>query len=368
MASITYTCNLNSQAYWGNQGSVDLSGPSATMPDGSIVTEISLEVYCGVSTYDKDCECSYRIYDTSGNYVDIEDWCNSGDSNRVTVTPSGTPDTQLDWNNLSTIDVDGNTTLTLRDSSAVLTLTYITPSLGTPGTPTITQNNDGTFSVSWAAASYSGGTGSISYDFWSHTDGYSVYNTGTSTSCKLKISTYAGYNFAFQYKIRATYTGLETFSGYVNKTFYKPSISKPTLYVNAAEGTTCTLNWDAAILSYTTGTITYYIYKGSTQVATTTSLSYTFDQNTVKTWGDSAVSFYVVAKGTSLSNTDNGTTLTSSNSNTVSFTYKAPYKTIAYYTSSGWVNCLVYYYTSEGWKLCDPYYYTSSGWQSCSTT
>lgn len=367
MASITYTAPLNTQAYWGNQGSVSLSGPSGTMPDGSIVTNVELSVYCGVSTYDKDCECSFRIYDDWGNYVDIEDWCNSGDSNRITVTPNGTPDTQLDWNNLSTIDVDGNTTLTLR-GNGTLTLTYITPSLGTPGTPTITQNNDGTFSVSWSAASYSGGQGSINYDFWSKTDGYVVYDANTSTSCKLKISTYAGYNFDFQYAIRATYTGLETFSGTVTKRFYKPSISTPVLTVSALTGTECSLSWTAAQLSYTTGTITYYIYKDGTQVGSTTSLTYAFAADTVKTWGDKAVSFYVIAKGTSLGNTDNGTTLTSGNSNTVSFTYVAPYKTIAYYTSSGWVNCLVYYYTSEGWKLCDPYYYTSSGWQSCSTT
>ena len=368
MASITYTAPLNTQKYWGNQGVVDLSGPSGTMPDGSIVTEISLEVYCGVGTYNKTQDCSYVITDTWGNSVEIEDSTNTGSSNRITVDISGTPDTQLDWNNLSTIDVDGDNYLTLR-GDGTLTLTYITPSLGTPGTPTITQNNDGTFSVSWAAASYSGGQGSINYEFWSHTDGYAVYNAGTSTSCKLKISTYAGYNYQFEYGVRATYSGLETFAPNRTKvTFYYPTISTPVLTVSALTGTECSLSWTAAQLSRTTGTVTYYIYKDGTQVGSTTSLTYAFAADTVKTWGDKAVSFYVIAKGTSLGNTDNGTTLTSGHSNTVSFTYVAPYKTIAYYTSSGWVNCLVYYYTSEGWKLCDPYYYTSSGWKSCSTT
>ncbi len=58
------------------------------------------------------------------------------------------------------------------------------------------------------------------------------------------------------------------------------SISAPSnLRVNGSTSSTssaCKLTWNASTLSGATGTITYYIYKNGSQVATTTSTSYTF--------------------------------------------------------------------------------------------
>ena len=368
MASITYTAPLNTQKAWQNQGVVSVSGPSGTMPEGSVATKVSLSVYCGATTYNKSQECSFVLTDTWGNSIEIAEDVSWGSVNRVTVDIGDTPDRQLDWNNLSSIDVDGDDDYLNLRGEGTITIEYITPSLGQPGKPTITQNNDGTFTISWGAASYSGGQGSINYEVWEHNNGYPIYNAGTNRTATLKINQYASYNFAYEYGVRATYTGLETFAEKTKITFYYPTISTPVLTISAATGTECSISWTAATLTRTTGTVTYYIYVNNSQVASTTNRTYAFAADTVKSWGDKAVSIKVIAKGTSLGNSDAGSTLTSGDSNIVSFTYKAPYKTIAYYTSNGWVNCLVYYYTSEGWKLCDPYYYTSSGWQSCSTT
>lgn len=59
------------------------------------------------------------------------------------------------------------------------------------------------------------------------------------------------------------------------------------LKVNGSTSSTssaCKLTWTASTLSGATGTITYYIYKDGTQVATTTSTSYTFPQSTITGW------------------------------------------------------------------------------------
>jgi hypothetical protein len=113
-------------------------------------------------------------------------------------------------------------------------------------------------------------------------------------------------------------------SGAFSITFIEPSISAPSnLKVTSATGQTCALSWTAASLNKTTGTITYSIRRNGTQVATTTSTSYTIAESTTKGWGTEASTMTVVAVGSGLSNTAAGTTLTSSASSGVSYTYRA---------------------------------------------
>ena len=75
----------------------------------------------------------------------------------------------------------------------------------------------------------------------------------------------------------------------------------------------CTLTWTAATITGAAG-ITYYIYRNGTQVATTTSTSYTFASSTISSW--SGVTLTVKAY--------NETTGFSSASNAVTFTYVEP--------------------------------------------
>lgn len=195
------------------------------------------------------------------------------------------------------------------------------PTLGTPGTPTVTQNNSGQYVISWSAPSYSNGSGSPYY--YVLVDGDAEMFGTSSTSYTWTIpSSYYGVSHYFT--IRADYSGLMTFSGDTYFTAVKPSISAPSnLKVTSATGQTCALSWTAASLSKTTGTITYSIRRNGTEVATTTSTSYTIAEATTKGWGTGASTMTVVAKGTSLSNTAAGTTLTSSASSGVSYTYRA---------------------------------------------
>lgn len=156
MGTITWTCNLSNQKYWGSANqSYSLTGPSDWMPSGAKVTKLELEVYCGVSKYNKDVETSFTVYDLWGGSVDIEDWNNTGSSNRITIKASGTPDNQIEWDDLSYIELYGNTNLTLRDSEAILTITYQETELGYPTIKSVTQN-DTSIKVSWDHVTYTG--------------------------------------------------------------------------------------------------------------------------------------------------------------------------------------------------------------------
>lgn len=94
------------------------------------------------------------------------------------------------------------------------------------------------------------------------------------------------------------------------------SITAPSnLRVNGSTSSTssaCKLTWTASTLSGATGTITYYIYKDGSQVATTTSTSYTFSMSTITGW--SGVSLKVRAYNSSAGY--------SAYTSAVTFTYK----------------------------------------------
>lgn len=234
--------------------------------------------------------------------------------------------TALKNNSISEVGVyqDGSRVIKGTSSgSGTLTIDYdeIQPSLGTPAAPTITQNNNGTYTAKWSAVSASNGSGNVQYRLWSVTDGMALSSYSTSTSVTLNIGTY---DYALQFRVQATYSGLTTNGSTTTKTFYKPSITAPSgLTVASATAQTCALSWTAAKLNYTSGTITYSIRRNGTEIATTTSTSYTVAEATTKGWGTSASTITIVAKGTDLGNTANGSTLTSSATSGVSYTYRA---------------------------------------------
>ena len=204
------------------------------------------------------------------------------------------------------------------------------PTLGTPAAPTITQNNNGTYTASWGAVSASNGSGSVHYRLWSVTDGLALSSYSTSTSTTLNIGTY---DYAFQFKVQATYSGLTTNSGTTTKTFYKPSLNAPSNFkINSSTsytGATAPLTWTQGAFNYTGGTRTYEIYKGDSLVYTTgaSATSYTIPESTTKGWGTSAVTLKIRGKGTSLENTASGPTIYSSYTSTVSYTYRASVST-----------------------------------------
>lgn len=200
--------------------------------------------------------------------------------------------------------------------------TVPSPTVTTPSISSITQNNDGTYTIKWGACTGSNGSGSVTYGVYDDTAGRYLSQSVSGTSY---TGTIPAYGTTRQYSVIAYYSGTSSgWSSIVSKTFYTPSITAPSdLKVTTATAQTCALSWTAAKLNYTSGTITYSIRRNGTQVTTTTSTSYTIPESTTKGWGTSASTMTVVAVGSSLGNTASGTTLTSSATSGVTYTYKA---------------------------------------------
>lgn len=267
-------------------------------------------------------------------------------------------------------------------------VTYSTTSVSAPSNLTIKQNTNGaTFTLDWDDSTKTGGSGSIAYGVYDNTAGKYLRHIDNNP---VTSSTYTGdipiYNSTRKYSVIAKYSGVYSdWSDIESIIFYEPSINNPSsLTINQTSGQSCTLSWTAASLNYTEGTITYHIYKNSEEIKTTTSTSYTFNEDIVSKWGTNTVSLTIKAIATSLKNTDSGDPLPSDEIGPVTFTYIPLYKTILYYTGNGPINgyeeCIVYYYTgnsnegNSGWVECEPYLYTGestatiNGWQLCSYT
>ena len=245
-----------------------------------------------------------------------------------------------------------------------ITINYSVPSLGTPGTPTITQNMDGTYTASWSAAAASGGSGNVTYRLFSVSDGSFINSASTS---RTYTGTIGEYNYKMEYKVYAYYSGLTKTSSTGSKTFYPPSLTAPVLTGSPQDGVLI-LDWTDATLSYTTGTITYdVLVDGNAYKSGLSAITTLIPADTFAGWGAGTYVFTVKAKASSLSNTSQGTTLTKT-SNAYSYEYKSLVKTIAYYNGSKWVDCEVYYYNGSAWVKCEPYYYDGSKWVACSTT
>lgn len=226
-------------------------------------------------------------------------------------------------------------TCNFRSGTATITVNYNPPAQPTVTTPTIssiTQNNNGTYTIKWNACTGSNGSGSVTYGVYDDTAGGYLSQSVSGTSYTGNIP---AYGTTRQYSVIAYYSGTSSgWSSIKSTTFTKPSINAPSsLKVNSSTsytGATAPLTWTAgSFSSYLTGSLAYEIYKGDTLVTTTSAsaTSYTIPESTTKGWGTSAVTLKIRGKGTGLSNTSQGSTLYSSYTSTVSYTYRATVST-----------------------------------------
>lgn len=202
-------------------------------------------------------------------------------------------------------------------------VTFIAASLTVPGAPTITQNNNGTFTATWPAATGTYGVGEVYYQLWNATSNTAVSNRITTTSTTHNIP---NYNSEITYTVKATYNGatgstdgalVKTSEG-TKKTFAKPSLIAPILSLSSYSGSSASLSWSTAQLVNATGVVSYTIYGGTTALKTVTTTSATIEESILAPLGTVVLS--VQATATNLSNTASGATITAT-SNTVSFTY-----------------------------------------------
>ena len=264
-----------------------------------------------------------------------------------------------------------------------ITVTYELPQWNySPSNISISQNNDGTFKISWNAASWSGGSSYIKYYIYCpqiSTDNY--FDIIGETSKKYTIP---GYSTDYTFYISAYENQTGSWAGdSIEKTynFTAPYVTAPTISISPTSGISTTITRTNSSLKYTDGEITYNLYRNNILVGTFSDLTYTISQDTLDSWNSENIEFQVKVTTSNLTN-NYGSPLTNK-SNTVTFKYNLN-KTILYYTGNGSINgyeeCIVYYYTGNlnegdnGWVECEPYIYTGesnatiNGWQLCSYT
>ena len=209
--------------------------------------------------------------------------------------------------------------------------TFHAPALTNPGTPTIVQNNDGTYTATWTAATGSYGVGSVYYQLWNDSTGTPIGGLTTALTGTYSIASQAGYDVERVFKVKATYNNASSSSdgtivtystGSAVKTFSKPALSTPTLTLSSNSGIEAQLSWTAATLTNTNGAISYSILVGDTVLDTTTSRTYTISEAVIAPLSPAIIS--IQANATDLTNTDNGDTLTTT-SNNVIFTHEASF-------------------------------------------
>ena len=155
----------------------------------------------------------------------------------------------------------------------------------------LTSDSDSYCTLTWTAATITGAAG-ITY--YIYRNGVQAATT-TSTSYTFTTSAISNWsNVTLTVKAYNETTGFSSASNAVTFTYVQPvTLTAPSnLKVNGASSSTssaCKLTWTASTLNGATGTITYYIYKDGTQVATTTSTSYTFSQSTITGWSGASL-------------------------------------------------------------------------------
>ena len=373
MASITYSGDFGGTTAGSNGKDITVTG--TPLPSNAVITSINYSIRLTGNKYSKSYKWQlvwFAVGSTSG----------SPSASAASATMSSTEHTFTGSMSFSQSDVSKFTSGSFQLYAKVnnngpsgytsymrafsITINYSTPSLGNPGTPTITQNTNGTYTAKWTAATASGGSGNVTYRLYSVSDGAFISSASTSLTY---TGTIGEYNYNCQYRVYAYYGSLSSYSSTASKTFYPPSLSTPTLTATINADTSLKLTWTAATLSYTTGNVAYSVYVGSNVYSSgLAATTITVPAATFEGWGTGNYVFKVVATATSLSNTSQGSTL-SKTSGTYTYAYVAPVtaKTIAYYNGSTWVNCEVYYYNGSSWVLCEPHYYDGTKWVACST-
>lgn len=299
-------------------------------------------------------------YNTSRTYCQVDN-CAFGNTSSTSAFNSNYLYVKLRFNS----DFSGTTYI--KDIS--VTVTYSEASVTTPTGLTLTQNNNGTYTLSWNASTASGGSGSIYYKVWSITDGYEMqYSTARTYTASIP----ADYSYYFEWRVTAHYSGVSSPSNvYIGYTFKPPSISGPSsITLSTTYAPSVTVSWPAATLSWTNGDISYQVYYrkngGSyVNVGSTTSTSKTFTEAMLDGYGDDRDTFIfqVDAYGSNLTNNADGnhSSVSSGSPDSSTFTFYSP-NTVAYRDSSGWQEAIVYYRDSSGWQECDAYYHDGTNW------
>lgn len=345
MAKVTYTATFSSELLFSSHPSASLSGPSSTIPDGAIVTDVEFEVYCGVSTYNYNADCIMTLTDGSGRSTTIDDTCYTGSENRIWAEFGDKPDDQLDWNDLSTISLSGTNKLTVRSGyEATLTLEYITYSRCLPPTSVTVGSENAApgakVTLSWSGASHGENNLISGYQIYRATEAEGTYSLLTSVSSTAKsgsttVTAPTTNDSSYYYKVLAvgSVSGYNSEQSvvYATLTCAYSSIGAPTAVAvsptNVAPSGAATLTWSGATAGTNNAIRGYEVYRATgaeesyslLSTVTTSATSGSLNVTAPATNGD-AYYYKVLALGT-LAGYDSDM---SSAYATLSCTYSAP--------------------------------------------
>lgn len=164
MAKVTYSFSMNTQVAFNTHPTASLSGPSSQIPSGAIVTNVEVEIYCGVGSYNDELDTCATLTDDNGSTFDVDSSVSTGSENRITASWEEGVNTEesasMDWNNLRTIELSGTSKLFVRDDSATLTIEYIVPtncsaptSVTINGSSSQVDTSEATATLAWSGAS-----------------------------------------------------------------------------------------------------------------------------------------------------------------------------------------------------------------------
>lgn len=209
-----------------------------------------------------------------------------------------------------------------------------------------TSSTSSSCELTWDAAAVTGSDSGITYHIYK--DG-AEYATTASTSYTFSASEITSWsNVSLTVAAYNEDAGYSATSDAVTFTYKAPaSISSPyNLKVNGLSSDTdsyCNLTWSAATLSNASGSITYYIYKDGTQVATTTDTSYSFSSSTITGWQNASLTVKAYSSSYGYSSASNAVTFTYKVTSTTVTVSASKYATTdnSSFANSGGTSCIV---------------------------
>lgn len=340
MPKVTYTCTFSATEYFSSHPSASLSGPSSLLPDGAVVTDVELRVRCGISKYKYTADTNFTLTDSSGASEDFKDTTYTGEETPVWLEFGDKPDSQLNWNNLTTISMFGTDKVTVREgNTATLTLEYIVYTNCTSPTEITVDPTSaapgGSATLSWKGASGGENNPITSFSIYRATEANGIYNLLKELSPSYDnwtVTAPTTNGASYYYKVRAygtpPYDG-ELSTAFATLTCSYSSVGAPTTVTvsptNAAPGGEATLSWSGATPGTNNAIRGYEVYRATsadgeyTSIGTTKAAETSMPVYASETNGESYY-YKVVTLGTT-ANTDSGKSAVYA---ALSCTYSAP--------------------------------------------
>lgn len=423
MASITWSTSLSDGTYQGTTWQSYSLYSSSKLPSNAIISNIEYSLESYVGKYGSSVSYVFQLYaiavengpytttsyssssattltssfsassnsDGSSKYYTLESgsaevWRYSTSRTYCTLTDC---DFKSNLTSTSTFYNNNNINVKLRFNNSgssdwkqyitgiSVKVTYETASLTSPSNLALYQLTSGQYFLSWNASTGSNGSGDVTYTVWSVSDGEPIADVGTNTYYLANIP---GYDYYYEYRVVASYSGVSANSSTVGSYFQPPSITIPVFSLTPELGDSTTLSWTKPTINYGTATYCDYTIRYSTSYSSDIeyyTLTDRDDSNislaVSSSWLDSVVSdgetiFFTLTVTAYVDSyvADSAYETRTATTDAIMFTYDGK-RTIGYYNGSEWKECVVYYYTGSEWKECIPYYYDGTTWQEIKT-